>query len=200
MGKALDAGLFLQAEHLAHAGEHTWFLRVVSVERREHIETVGHGSNHTDTEATSGGWRGLLSVAPDENGQQSAVPPQFVEIDHSPAGLCLDHGQGQVGRWRVGTAGGLGGSPVTFTATIETPPGAGSVVAADWDLDGTGEYPTAGSLSNHNSAKVTVTASHAYDRPGVYFAAIRATSQRQGDAETPYARVQNLGRVRVVVK
>jgi hypothetical protein len=92
------------------------------------------------------------------------------------------------------------GKPVTFTATIETPPGTGSVVAADWDLEGTGEYATAEQLSNDKSANITVTASHAYTRPGVYFAAIRATSQRQGDAETPYARAQNLGRVRVVVK
>ncbi len=92
------------------------------------------------------------------------------------------------------------GKPVTFTATIETPPGTGSVVAADWDFDGSGEYPTPGQLSDHRSARVAVTASHAYTRPGVYFAAIRATSQRQGDAETPYARAQNLGRVRVVVK
>jgi hypothetical protein len=45
-----------------------------------------------------------------------------------------------------------------------------------------------------------MTASHAYTRPGVYFAAIRVASQREGDAETPYARAQNLGRVRVVVK
>jgi len=45
-----------------------------------------------------------------------------------------------------------------------------------------------------------VAVSHAYTRPGVYFAAIRATSQREGDAETPYARAQNLGRVRVVVR
>jgi hypothetical protein len=92
------------------------------------------------------------------------------------------------------------GQPVSFTATIETPRGTGSVVAADWDFDGTGEYPTAGQLKDHKSAKVTVAASHAYTRPGVYFAAIRATSQRQGDAETPYARAQNLGRVRVVVR
>jgi hypothetical protein len=92
------------------------------------------------------------------------------------------------------------GQPVSFTAMIETPAGAGSVVAADWDLEGTGEYSTAERLSDHRSARVTVTTSHAYARPGVYFAAIRATSQRQGDADTPYARVQNLGRVRVVVK
>jgi hypothetical protein len=66
--------------------------------------------------------------------------------------------------------------------------------------DGSGEYPTPGQLSDHRSARVAVTASHAYTHPGVYFVAIRATSQRQGDAETPYARAQNLGRVRVAVK
>jgi hypothetical protein len=92
------------------------------------------------------------------------------------------------------------GKPVAFVATIETPPGTGPVVAADWDFDGKGEYPTAGQLKDHKSAKVTVTASHVYTSPGTYFAAIRATAQRQGDAETPYARNQNLGRVRVVVK
>jgi hypothetical protein len=92
------------------------------------------------------------------------------------------------------------GHPVTLTATIETPPGTGSVVAADWDLEGRGDYLTAERLSDPRSTKVTVTASHAYTRPGVYFAAIRASSQRQGDAQTPYTRAQNLGRVRVVVK
>jgi hypothetical protein len=92
------------------------------------------------------------------------------------------------------------GQPVTFTATVETPPGTGFVVAADWDLEGTGEYSTPERLGNHKSARVTVTANHAYTRPGVYFAALRATSQREGDAETLYARAQNLGRVRVVVK
>jgi hypothetical protein len=29
---------------------------------------------------------------------------------------------------------------------------------------------------------------------------LRAASQRDGDSKTPYTRVQNLGRVRVVVK
>ena len=91
------------------------------------------------------------------------------------------------------------GQPVSFTAIIEAPPGTGSVVAADWDFDGTGTYPTAGELNGVKSAKVTVAASHTYTRPGTYFAAIRATSHRRGDAQTLYERVQNLGRVRVVV-
>jgi hypothetical protein len=54
--------------------------------------------------------------------------------------------------------------------------------------------------SGRKSAKIAVTVSHTYTQPGTYFAAIRATSQRQGDAETPYALVRNLGRVRVIVK
>jgi hypothetical protein len=91
------------------------------------------------------------------------------------------------------------GQSVTFTAMIETPPGTGSVVAADWDFEGAGTYPTPGELSDHKSTKVTVTATHAYTRPGTYYAAIRGTSQRQGDIDTQFARPQNLSRVRVVV-
>ena len=55
------------------------------------------------------------------------------------------------------------GKPVRFAGAIVVPPGAGSVVAAEWD-------------------------------------SWRGTSQRQGDRATPYTRIQNLGRVRVVVR
>jgi hypothetical protein len=40
---------------------------------------------------------------------------------------------------------------------------------------------------------------HRFDTPGTYFPALRGISQRQGDTATPFARIQNLGRVRVVV-
>jgi hypothetical protein len=46
---------------------------------------------------------------------------------------------------------------------------------------------------------VHVQANFTYTTPGTYFAALRATSQRDGDPITPFARVQNLGRVRIVV-
>jgi hypothetical protein len=39
-----------------------------------------------------------------------------------------------------------------------------------------------------------------FSKPGTYFPALRVTSQRQGDAKSLYARVRNLGRVRVVVR
>ena len=43
-------------------------------------------------------------------------------------------------------------------------------------------------------------ASTMYSNPGTYFAVLRAASQREGDARAPYALIQSVGRVRVVVR
>jgi hypothetical protein len=45
-----------------------------------------------------------------------------------------------------------------------------------------------------------VKTSHRFDTPGTYFVALRGTSQRQGDRDTPYTRLRNLDRVRIIVK
>jgi len=42
--------------------------------------------------------------------------------------------------------------------------------------------------------------SHRFAEPGTYFPAVRITTQRQGDVSTRHGRIQNLGRVRVVVR
>lgn len=90
------------------------------------------------------------------------------------------------------------GQPVTFTAKIQVPPGTGTVVNAEWDFQGVGEFaPTAVAPGQDT---VTLEATFSYSEPGTYFPGLRGTSQREGDADTPHARVQNLGRVRVVVK
>jgi len=91
------------------------------------------------------------------------------------------------------------GQSVTFTGTITVPPGAGSVVAAQWDFDGTGTFATSSPVPKHK-ATVTVNITHRFDKTGTYFPALRGISQRQDDVSTPYARIQNLGRVRVVVQ
>ena len=88
--------------------------------------------------------------------------------------------------------------PVTLTAIVETPEGGGLVVAGAWDFEGTGNDPVSASLEAPQ-AKTSVTATHAYARPGTYYPVFRASSQREGDANTPYARVENIGRARVVV-
>jgi hypothetical protein len=90
------------------------------------------------------------------------------------------------------------GQPVTFSALIQVPPGAGQVVGAEWDFLGAGNYPVSADIGTlRPSVHLQVTCS--FSQPGTYFPVLRATSQREGDPNTPFARVQNLGRVRVVV-
>jgi len=89
------------------------------------------------------------------------------------------------------------GQAVEFTAVAEAPAKAGVIVKAEWDFEGAGEYPVASEIKPQS--RLAVTTKYAFSKPGTYFPALRVTSNRQGDAHSPYAQVQNLGRVRVVV-
>jgi hypothetical protein len=93
------------------------------------------------------------------------------------------------------------GDPVEFSALVDVPPGAGTIVGAEWDFEGAGDFPVVAPFDNEASSYVskTLTTSYAFSAPGTYFPALRVTSQRQGEMDNPYGRIQNLGRVRVVV-
>ena len=92
------------------------------------------------------------------------------------------------------------GESVILVGLVEVPPGAGKVVIADWDLEGTGDYPLKGQLqpSDASGYHVSVKTIHAFPKTGTYFPALRAGSQRNPDG-TVYACAVNLDRVRVVV-
>jgi hypothetical protein len=92
------------------------------------------------------------------------------------------------------------GTPVTFSATVDVPAGTGKVVSAEWDFEGAGNYPVKAQLADTNSERVTLNATYTFSLAGTYFPVLRTASQREGDAATPYTRVQNVGRARVVVK
>jgi hypothetical protein len=94
------------------------------------------------------------------------------------------------------------GEPVRFSGVIEVPPGAGVVVGAEWDFEGDGDFPVVEPFEDAtlSMALLTVTATYAFSEPGTYFPALRATVHREGDSQSMFARVQNLGRVRVVVE
>ncbi|HET6950700.1 MAG TPA: hypothetical protein VFI47_10005 [Acidimicrobiales bacterium] len=92
------------------------------------------------------------------------------------------------------------GQPVSFLAHIEVPPGAGTIVGAEWDFEGTAEYPLAEPDLDGSRTGMNIRATHAFGEPGTYFPAVRVTTQRQGDLATRHARIHNLGRVRVVVR
>ena len=92
------------------------------------------------------------------------------------------------------------GEPVTLTARIELPKQAGSLVFAEWDLDGSGSFGVKADLGEMGPSLLHAKLVHRFEKAGTYFVTLRAASQRNGDRETPFARVQNLGRARVVVK
>lgn len=89
---------------------------------------------------------------------------------------------------------------VRFRAQIALPPGTGSIVGVEWDFDGSGDFAVKSALRDTSRRRITVEVQHAFAQPGTYFPAVRASAHREGRADTPYARIQNLGRARVVVK
>ena len=93
------------------------------------------------------------------------------------------------------------GDTVEFAALVEVPPGAGTIVAAAFDFEGAGDFPIEVPIDNEAASytSTTFTASHEFAAPGTYFPALLVTSQRQGEPDHPFGRVDNLGRVRVVV-
>ena len=126
------------------------------------------------------------------SGGQVVVPPTAAERRGIQPVVTLRVN----GRDRVEIAAG---QTVTFNGTIDVPPGAGKVVAAEWDFDGSGAFAQSAQINQGvGSAKVSVT--HRFEKSGTYFAVLRGTAQRQGDEVTPYARINNLDRVRVVVR
>jgi hypothetical protein len=90
------------------------------------------------------------------------------------------------------------GTEVHLVAEIAVPPGTGSVVSVEWDLDGTGTFAVRTDVEPAES--VTAELRHTYTSPGTHFATVRVASQRDGDATTPFARIENLARARVVVR
>jgi hypothetical protein len=91
------------------------------------------------------------------------------------------------------------GASVTFSAEVEVPPGMGKIVSAEWDFDGQGSYPQATEAGQLGKSKLQLQSRHTFTKPGTYFPALRVASQRNGDFNAPFARVQNVARVRVVV-
>jgi len=89
---------------------------------------------------------------------------------------------------------------VTLSAVIEVPENQGGIINIEWDFDGTGEFAVAERDLNSSKENLTLTRTHSFSKPGTYFITVRAVSQRDGNTETPFTRIRNLDRVRVVVK
>jgi len=94
------------------------------------------------------------------------------------------------------------GETVEFSAFSEVPPGAGTIIAAEWDFEGSGDFPITEFLTNEDMSYTSMrfTREYSFAMPGTYFPALRVTAQRLGQVDNPYGRIINLGRVRVVVR
>lgn len=96
------------------------------------------------------------------------------------------------------------GQKVLFSGIAALPPATGEIVEVEWDFLGSGDFPPSAASGKRGykgklGHKVLLRQQHIFTEPGTYFPVVRITSQRQGDAGTPYARIQNIDRVRVVV-
>jgi hypothetical protein len=91
------------------------------------------------------------------------------------------------------------GEAVTFAVDAEVPAGAGTLIAVEWDFDGAGAYPFKHPTIDGKSRSLKLSTTHAFDKAGTYFAAVRVVSHRDGDVAATSRRIENLGRVRVVV-
>jgi hypothetical protein len=88
------------------------------------------------------------------------------------------------------------GDPVRLVGIGEMAPGLGTIVAAEWDVTGTGRYERL--PCDGTSERCVVEVTHAFEEAGTYFPSFRVGSHRDGPGgNPPYAR--NNARVRVVV-
>jgi hypothetical protein len=91
------------------------------------------------------------------------------------------------------------GEAVMLEVQAEVPPGAGTIIDVRWDFDGSGTYPFRHDDIDGTAAQVTRSTTHAYDRPGTYFATALVESHRTGDVAATASRIPNLCQVRIVV-
>jgi hypothetical protein len=88
------------------------------------------------------------------------------------------------------------GDEVVFRAVASVPAGTGEIVNVEWDFDGTGFTAEESVVA---ASQIVVERRHAFAQPGTYFPTVRVVGQRTGDSATPYARLYNLARTRIVV-
>jgi hypothetical protein len=91
------------------------------------------------------------------------------------------------------------GEPVSLQVHAEVPAGAGKIIAAKWDFDGSGAYPETVPVDGASSQE-TLTTMHTFDRPGTYFATCLVESHRDGDLNARTCRIPNLASARIVVE
>jgi hypothetical protein len=91
------------------------------------------------------------------------------------------------------------GEAVELNVDVSVPPGAGTVIAIAWDVDGSGAFAITHDDIDGSRATESRAMTHTFDAPGTYFVTALAHSHREGDVAATARRIPNLAQVRVVV-
>jgi PKD domain len=91
------------------------------------------------------------------------------------------------------------GEAVDLVVEAEVPANAGTIVAVDWDFDGSGTFPFRHPDVDGTASKLGLKTTHTFDRPGTYFVTALVSSHRDGNVNATSRRVPNLAQARVVV-
>jgi hypothetical protein len=124
------------------------------------------------------------------NGQIS-LPPKAAERHGIQPVVMLTANGGQRADVKIGQS-------VQFVGAVAVPPDGGGIITAEWDYDGSGSYADTETYSDQATSK-TVRRTKTFDKPGTYFVALRVAAQRKDAIGTSFAKLRNLGRVRVIV-
>jgi hypothetical protein len=90
------------------------------------------------------------------------------------------------------------GTEVMFEGYGVVPTGAGTIVEAEMDFDGSDLWPFQAKGADGTAERIQVTATHTFDAPGTYFPVLRIGSHLDGARRSGEA-IRNLARVRVIV-
>lgn len=91
------------------------------------------------------------------------------------------------------------GADVTLVAIADVPPGAGSIIALEWDIDGSGAFAELDETVDGSATTCRSAVTTSFAEPGTYFVSAKVTAHREGDVTARSRRVENLASARIVV-
>jgi hypothetical protein len=122
---------------------------------------------------------GQIVVPRDARERHGVQPTVSLTVDSSDR---AEIGPGQGARFRVdAVAADLGGT----------------IIEVQWDFDDSGEFKERDQVQPAKAVAVERTRS--FTESGTHFVTAKVVAQQDGDAESPFARLENLARVRVVI-
>ncbi|MGD9793505.1 MAG: hypothetical protein AB7V43_08475, partial [Acidimicrobiia bacterium] len=161
----------------------TWLIDYGPIIEQTMVDLVDWVENGVEPVGTTYTYRDGRVTLPDSAAERGGIQP----VVH----LRVD------GAERVEIAAG---DEVTFTVDAEMPPGAGTIIAVQWDFDGKGTYPESVSGIDGSATSINASVTHRFDEPGTWFVTALVHGHRDGDVNATSRRLPNLDQVRVIVR